>query len=481
MRRVDRHGDFDEALQGAMREAAAAFGDARVLVEKYVTAPRHVEIQVFADQQGNCIHLYERDCSLQRRHQKVIEEAPAPGMTEPVRRAMGEAAVAAALAAGYVGAGPVEFIAAGADGLRPDDFWFMEMNTRLQVEHPVTEAVTGLDLVEWQFRIAAGEPLPLAQDDVPLSGHAVEARLYAEDPARGFVPSTGRLAALELPHGEGIRVDSGVEAGMTISPFYDPMIAKLIAHGEDRAQALDRLAAALDATLVAGTRSNAGFLAALCRSPEFRAGRFDTGFIERNLAALVPAADAPDRPAAAAAVALLVKREQKRLAAAAAARGDAPSPWDATDSFGNTAATPVPVLVDGERRIARVTFGAGGPSVTLDGEAAAVDVRLVADGEAVYALRGGRQTVVQPDAGGGPREHAGGDGVVRAPMHGKLLAVLVDKDAAVDKGHRLAVIEAMKMEHTLLAPIAGTITTIAAAAGEQVAEGAVLMVIAAAA
>ena len=294
MRRVDRHADFEDgARRGAMREAKAAFGDERVLIEKYVTAPRHIEMQIFADRHGNAIHLNERDCSLQRRHQKVIEEAPAPGMSAALRASMGEAAVAAAKAAGYEGAGTIEFIADGAGGLKADGFWFMEMNTRLQVEHPVTEAVTGLDLVEWQFRIAAGEKLPLSQAQVPLDGHAVEARLYAEDPERGFLPSTGKLLALQFPQGEGLRIDTGVEAGSEVTPFYDPMIAKLIAHGKSRDEALDRLAAALDKTVVVGPRSNAGFLAALCRADEFRKGNFDTGFIDRHLAALGAVAAGP--------------------------------------------------------------------------------------------------------------------------------------------------------------------------------------------
>ena len=282
MRRVDRHADFDAALESAQREAKSAFGDDRVLIEKYVAAPRHIEMQIFADRHGNAIHLNERDCSLQRRHQKVIEEAPAPGMSAALRAAMGEAAVAAAKAAAYEGAGTVEFIADGSGGLKQGGFWFMEMNTRLQVEHPVTEAITGLDLVEWQFRIAAGEKLPLTQERVPLNGHAVEARLYAEDPERGFLPSTGKILALRFPKAEGLRVDTGVEAGSDVTPFYDPMIAKLIAHGKNRAEALDRLAAALDKTVVIGPHSNASFLAALCRAPGFCAGDFDTGFIDQK-------------------------------------------------------------------------------------------------------------------------------------------------------------------------------------------------------
>ncbi|HKH35191.1 MAG TPA: biotin carboxylase N-terminal domain-containing protein [Beijerinckiaceae bacterium] len=243
MRRVEKAAEFDAALESAQREAAGAFGDPRVLVEKYVLSPRHIEIQVFADGHGNVVHLFERDCSLQRRHQKVIEEAPAPGMTHEMRVVMGKAAVEAARAVGYVSAGTIEFIADGREGLRPDRFWFMEMNTRLQVEHPVTEAITGLDLVELQFRVAAGEKLPFRQDDLAIDGHAVEARLYAEDPEKGFLPSTGRLWALGFPEGEGIRIDTGVQQGDAVTPFYDPMIAKVIAHGASRDEALDRLSA----------------------------------------------------------------------------------------------------------------------------------------------------------------------------------------------------------------------------------------------
>ncbi len=284
MRRVDRGADFADALAGAVREAASAFGGSRVLIEKYVSAPRHIEIQVFADTFGNTIHLGERDCSLQRRHQKVIEETPAPGMTDRLRAKMGAAAVEAARAVGYAGAGTVEFVADGSRGLREDGFWFIEMNTRLQVEHPVTEEVTGLDLVAWQFRVASGERLPLTQSEIRFNGHAVEARVYAEDPENGFLPSTGKIVGLELPR--SVRVDSGVEAGGEVSPFYDAMIAKLIAHGETREAALDRMTQALDETLVAGVRNNVAFLRALCASPEFLQGHFDTGYIDRNLATL---------------------------------------------------------------------------------------------------------------------------------------------------------------------------------------------------
>jgi 3-methylcrotonyl-CoA carboxylase alpha subunit len=481
MRRVDRHAEFDAALAAAMREAKAAFGDERVLIEKYVNAPRHIELQVFADRHGNVIHLNERDCSLQRRHQKVIEEAPAPGMSAQLRARMGEAAVAAAKAAGYEGAGTVEFIADGARGLRPDGFWFMEMNTRLQVEHPVTEAVTGLDLVEWQFRIAAGEKLPLTQAQVPLTGHAVEARLYAEDPERGFLPSTGRLIALKFPQGEGLRVDTGVEEGSEVTPFYDPMIAKLIAHGNSRNEALDRLAGALDKTIVVGPRSNAVFMAALCRAAEFRKGDFDTGFIDRNLAALGAVPQGLDRAAAALGTQKLVERESARIAAVFEREPDAPaSPWDSGDAFQLSGARhlALPILTEGESIVAQVAYGPGGALVAIDGIAPASDAVAVDSGDAIYVLRHGRQTKVSlrdltlDEAG----DDAAG-GLVRAPMHGKVLSVLVEQGARVRRGQRLAIIEAMKMEHTLIAPIDGTVAEIAVAADAQVAEGAKVMVI----
>jgi 3-methylcrotonyl-CoA carboxylase alpha subunit len=481
MRRVDRHADFDAALAAAMREAKAAFGDERVLIEKYVNAPRHIEMQVFADRHGNAIHLNERDCSLQRRHQKVIEEAPAPGMSAQLRAAMGEAAVAAAKAAGYEGAGTVEFIADGTGGLKQDRFWFMEMNTRLQVEHPVTEAVTGLDLVEWQFRIAVGEKLPLKQEQVKLDGHAVEARLYAEDPERGFLPSTGRLIALKFPQGEGLRVDTGVEEGSEVTPFYDPMLAKLIAHGNSRHEALDRLAGALDNTIVVGPRSNAGFLAALCRAEGFRKGDFDTGFIDRNLAALGAVPQGLDRAAAALGTQKLVERESARIAAVFEREPDAPaSPWDSGDAFQLSGARrlALPILAEGESIVAQVAYGPGGALVAIDGIAPASDAVALDAGDAVYVLRHGRQTKVSlRDLS---LDETGDDatgGLVRAPMHGKVLALLVEQGARVRRGQRLAIIEAMKMEHTLTAPIDGTVAEIAVVADAQVAEDAKVMVI----
>jgi 3-methylcrotonyl-CoA carboxylase alpha subunit len=474
MRRVEKHADFDAALGSARREAASAFADDRVLIEKFVAAPRHIELQVFADNHGNAIHLNERDCSLQRRHQKVIEEAPAPGMTAELRAAMGEAAVSAAKAVGYSGAGTVEFIADGAGGLKAGGFWFMEMNTRLQVEHPVTEAITELDLVEWQFRVAAGERLPLKQGEVPLKGHAVEARLYAEDPEHGFLPSTGTLFALDLPRGEGLRVDSGIERGGTVTPFYDPMIAKVIAHAPTRAEALEKLAAALDGAVAAGPRTNIPFLSKLLRADDFRKGAFDTGFIDRNLAAL----GAEPQPLDTAAVAFAVDMMLRRSTNVDADADAPPSPWDDGDAFQVSGRRELtwPVVADGERKVAQIVYDRSGLAVTVDGVAPAANAIGIQAGNAILALRGGRQTKVEPqDFAADDSAHGSGGGVVRAPMHGKVLAIFVDKDAEVTKGQRVAIIEAMKMEHTLMAPIDGVVTEIAAAANSQLAEGAKIL------
>jgi 3-methylcrotonyl-CoA carboxylase alpha subunit len=477
LRRVDKHAEFEAALEGAIREAEAAFGSSRVLIEKYVTAPRHIEIQIFADSHGNAIHLGERDCSLQRRHQKVIEEAPAPGMTAALRARMGAAAVEAARAAGYVGAGTVEFIADGTYGLQADAFWFIEMNTRLQVEHPVTEAITGLDLVEWQFRVAAGDKLPLQQADVRLDGHAVEARVYAEDPAGGFLPSTGRIVALELPG--DIRVDAGVEAGGEVTPYYDAMIAKLITHAPTREAALKRLANALDRTVIAGPRSNVAFLAALSCADEFRAGKVDTGFIDRNLAALGAVPQKLDAAAAAAGVAQLLGGDDAS-APAEEELAEPDSPWAATDGFqlGATRALVVPVTIDGEAAVATVTYGGAGARVTIKGTTPATDARVFQSGDEAYVLRAGRQTRVRlRDFAVAAAAASGGDGVIKAPMHGRVLQIAVAAGETVVAGQRLAVIEAMKMEHTLRAPFPGTVTGISANAGQQVVEGAQIMVI----
>ncbi len=481
MRRVDKHADFDAALASAIREAQSAFGEPGVLIEKCVAHPRHIEMQVFADRHGHVIHLGERDCSLQRRHQKVIEEAPAPGMTPELRAVMGAAAVAAAKAVRYEGAGTVEFIADGANGLNADGFWFMEMNTRLQVEHPVTEAVTGLDLVEWQFRAAAGEPLPLAQEQVPLAGHAVEARLYAENPERGFLPSTGKLIALQFPAEDGLRIDTGVEAGSEVTSFYDPMLAKLIAHAATRGEALDRLADALEKIIVIGPRTNLGFLAALARAPAFRSGDFDTGFIDAHLGELGGGPQALDRAGVALAAQKLLARAHARIAASVEREPDTPvSPWEVADAFqlsGNRKLA-LPLIADGESIMAQISYGARGPLVTVGGAEAAADAFTIAAADAVYVLCHGRQTKVSlrdlalDEAGDQERS-----GLVRAPMHGKVLAILVEQGTPVIRGQRLAIIEAMKMEHTLVAPIDGTVAEIAAAPDAQVAEGAKVMVI----
>jgi 3-methylcrotonyl-CoA carboxylase alpha subunit len=478
LRRVDKHAEFESALEGAIREAEAGFGSSRVLIEKYVAAPRHIEMQIFADSRGNIIHLGERDCSLQRRHQKVIEEAPAPGMTAQLRAQMGGAAVEAARAAGYVGAGTVEFIADGTYGLRADAFWFIEMNTRLQVEHPVTEAVTGLDLVEWQFRVANGDKLPLQQADVRLDGHAVEARVYAEDPANGFLPSTGRIVALELPH--DIRVDSGVEAGGEVTPYYDAMIAKVIAHAPTRKAALERLAAALDRTVIAGPRTNVAFLAALARASEFRDGKVDTGFIDRNLAMLGAVPHKLDHAAAAAGVAQLIGGNDASLPAE---EDGADSPWAATDGFqlGGTRSLAVPVAIDGEHEVATVIYAADGARVAIDGAPPATGARVFQSGDEAYVWHHGRQTRVRiRDFAVTAAAASAGDGVVKAPMHGRVLQVAVAAGETVTAGQRLAVIEAMKMEHTLRAPFAGTVAEVSAGAGQQVVEGAQIMVIEAA-
>jgi 3-methylcrotonyl-CoA carboxylase alpha subunit len=480
MRRVDKHADFDAALEGAVRESQSAFGTGRVLIEKFVTSPRHIEIQVFGDNHGNAVHLGERDCSLQRRHQKVIEEAPAPGMTPELRAAIGKAAVAAAKALDYRGAGTVEFVADGAAGLRANGFWFIEMNTRLQVEHPVTEAITGLDLVEWQFRIAAGEKLPLRQDEIRFEGHAIEARVYAEDPEHGFLPSTGTIVASEFP--DAIRVDSGIETGGEVSPFYDPMIAKLIAYAPTREGALDRLAQALDATVIAGVRTNVLFLANLCRAAPFRQGKVDTGFIDRNLAVLGGVPRGPDWGAAARGAAHLAEM----IAVAQetpAPEADAPedySPWSARDGFqlGGRREISLPILVDGEDVEAVIACANDGPRLTVHGVEPATDVRLFQSGAQVYVLRGGRQTRVRiKDFAASAADAAGGGNVVKAPMHGRVLELLAAIGDRVAFGQRLAVIEAMKMEHTLRAPFAGVVKEVPVSSGAQVIEGAPIMVL----
>jgi 3-methylcrotonyl-CoA carboxylase alpha subunit len=492
MKRVDKALDFDEALASAQREAASSFGDPRVLIEKYVLSPRHIEIQVFGDTKGNVVHLFERDCSLQRRHQKVIEEAPAPGMPAAMRDAMGKAAVEAARAVGYVGAGTVEFIADGSDGLQPDRFWFMEMNTRLQVEHPVTEAITGQDLVEWQLRVASGERLPLLQENLAINGHAVEARLYAEDPEKGFLPSTGKLWALEFGDAEGVRIDTGVAQGAEVSPFYDPMIAKVIAHGATRDEALDRLGEALGKTVVAGPRTNVTFLKALTEAEGFREGDFDTGFIDRNVEALGAVPQPVDGEAVRLGILKLVDSEWSlRTWQEGRRTNENTSPWQHVDGFqlGNARSLTRRYLANGELVEARLAWpgptpGHGNPNVAVrlsGGVSRFLDDYLpvshlpmfMQTPQGLFVIRNGRQTEVRAfDPLDVDLDHLDGGGALKAPMHGKVIQVFVEPGQQVAKGDRIAVIEAMKMEHTLVAPTDGIVTMVAVLAGEQVAEGA---------
>ncbi|ATQ58436.1 acetyl/propionyl/methylcrotonyl-CoA carboxylase subunit alpha [Paracoccus yeei] len=476
MRRVADPADFAAALEGAQREGQSSFGDPAVLIEKYITTPRHIEVQVFGDSHGTIVHLYERDCSLQRRHQKVIEEAPAPDMPPEVRTAMTQAAVQAARAVDYRNAGTVEFIADGSGPLRADGFWFMEMNTRLQVEHPVTEAITGLDLVEWQLRVAAGEPLPLTQDRIGLTGHAFEARIYAEDPARDFLPAPGPLVHVAFP--EGARIDTGVRGGDRISPHYDPMIAKLTTHAATRQQALSALHRALGQTHIAGTATNLGFLQALCRDPDFAAGRMDTGLIGRKQEALTHVPDPDD-------AAFL-------FAALAALNLDPAAPQAGLRLWG-----PASLHVDlahGKERIAR-DLHLLGPGHVAVGDSAFTAVALGADGtararrngrnltarvarrgDAVSVLLDGRITdFARIDPLAVERASGAGDGRIAAPMTGLVRAVPAMAGARVAPGDILVVIEAMKMEHSLRAAGAGTVQAIHCAVGDTVADGALLV------
>jgi 3-methylcrotonyl-CoA carboxylase alpha subunit len=491
MRRVDKAGDFAAALTGAKREALGAFGDDRVLIEKYVSAPRHVEIQVFADGHGNAIHLNERDCSIQRRHQKVIEEAPAPGMTPAMRAAMGAAAVKAALAVGYAGAGTVEFIVDASEGLRADRFWFMEMNTRLQVEHPVTEAVTGLDLVELQVRVAAGEELPLTQADVRLDGHAFEVRLYAEEPERGFLPSTGRLSVWQPPG--GARVDTGVAEGDEVTPYYDPMIAKIIVHAEDRSRALTALAGVLDDTRVAGVKTNLAFLGRLVRAPDFAAGTFDTGFVEAHAADLLTTPPVDKAALVVAAVSQLTRRA--RLGTEMHSPWQDLSAWRLLDDTVDTVAFTVgedrhDVMVRRtatDRFVVQVLGGSHDVQVRVDDsrrlelllDGTPVRANVVAEGAGVAVLRAGRTDRLVPldrlDFG---TVEDGAAGPLQAPLPGRVVQVLALADAEVSKGQALVVIEAMKMEHTIAAPVAGRVAAVHVAVGDQVKEKAPLVTLA---
>jgi len=453
MRRVDEAAGFDDALDSAKREAASAFGDDRVLIEKYILSPRHIEVQVFGDSHGNVVHLFERDCSLQRRHQKVIEEAPAPGMDAETREAVCGAAVRAAQAVNYEGAGTIEFIADASEGLRADRIWFMEMNTRLQVEHPVTEEITGQDLVEWQLRVASGEKLPKAQDELSINGHAIEARLYAEDPAKGFLPSVGKLEHFVLPE-DWARIDTGVEAGGVVSAFYDPMIAKLIVHETDRHGAIEDLWEACTDVEIWPVRTNAQFLGQICLDQQFRSGHIDTSFIEKRLDRLAGDGSVPEPVWQAAANYLAWpdggsnEREHDQLTGF---RLNAPH---------NTRVT---LTHRGETRNLIADWNRewhGFPTMNGDTFLVSWDGQTY---EFTLAARGTGTT------------HGLHDGEIEAPMPGKVTAVEVVAGEKVAKGQRLLTLEAMKMEHALTAPFDGTISQLSASAGAQVTEGQLLV------
>jgi 3-methylcrotonyl-CoA carboxylase alpha subunit len=489
MRIVDKSDEFADALASCKREAASSFGDERVLVEKYLVRPRHIEIQMFADMHGNCVYLFERDCSAQRRHQKVLEEAPAPGMTPQRRAQMGKAAVDAARAVGYVNAGTVEFIAS-QDGA----FYFMEMNTRLQVEHPVTEMITGLDLVEWQLRVAGGEPLPLAQEQLSIRGHALEARIYAEDPGKGFLPSTGRLVHLAPPpESLHVRVDTGVEEGDEITPYYDPMIAKLIVWDETRNRAIARMLQALAQYRIVGVANNVEFLARLVACPAFAHADIDTGMIQREREYLLPKqADAPADAYLVAALATLL-REEERARLEAARDVDPHSPWHLRDGFrlnssgerklifryGEGEKSVVVGYADGAYRleldgISTLARGELGPNATLrvDLGGMRVDATVVVAGEKRHVFLHGRSyqfSRVDPLYFSG--EGSGPEGGLVAPMPGRIVALLVEPGASVTKGTPLLILEAMKMEHTITAPAAGKVKALRFAMGNQVTEG----------
>ncbi len=474
MRLVETSAEFSEALQSARSEAKTAFGNSDVLVEKFVTNPRHIEIQVFGDSHGDAVHLFERDCSLQRRHQKVIEEAPAPDMPDTVRAAMGEAAVRAAKAIGYAGAGTVEFIVDGSGPLREDGFWFMEMNTRLQVEHPVTEAITGQDLVEWQLRVAQGEPLPLAQEDLSINGWAFEARIYAEDAGKGFLPSIGTLSHLKFPN--TARADTGVRAGDAITPHYDPMIAKLVVHGPTRQAALGKLTAALAATEVAGCTTNIGFLSALSQHEGFAKGDVDTGLIARDQQALV----AQEEPTA----------QAWAVAAAALSTTDKPQ-----TNRGFTLWSPLSRSIhvacqDDQKEVVLQYFSDSKTRAVVDEQTMELDTQ---SGWKVDGVKPAFK-VVRHEQGvslfGANTLHFslvdlldraatvdGGAGTIVAPMPGSVKDVMVAKGDSVTAGDTLMILEAMKMEHRLTAPFDGTVAELNANAGGQVSDGTILAVV----
>ena len=476
MKRADGADELPAAVAAAKREAAAAFGNEAVVVEKLIDDPRHVEIQVFADSHGNVVHIYERDCSLQRRHQKLVEEAPAPGMQADVRDAITSAAVSATSAVGYEGAGTVEFIADASDGLRSDRFWFLEMNTRLQVEHPVTEEVTGIDLVEWQFRVAAGERIPVKQEFIGLNGHAIEARLYAEDPANGFLPSPGRIALARFPDAKGVRVDRGVRSGSQVPSEYDPLIAKIIASGKTRENARLRLVEALDSTRVAGVRTNRTFLRELVRTDAFTTGQMTTGTVDR-------AGD----------LVVVPSPNQEILAIAAVVSAGIPevNNWASGFTLWQPLSRRVVLIVDGSERQLSVSFTSTGECTVHDGSESA-RVRAVSgdcwdvNGLPIdaIALRSGNFVRVHgkhdwqfelPVPADPDRDDNASLVDVRAPMTGRIVSVLVQPGDRVGAGSCLATMEAMKMEHSLEAAQDSMVTSVMCKVGRQVREGELLV------
>ncbi len=495
MRIVRRELDLADMIKAARREAASAFGDDRIIMEKYLRQPRHIEVQVFLDNAGEGVYLFERDCSIQRRHQKIVEEAPAPRLDDEKRAAFGDTALQAAKAIGYVGAGTVEFIVDAAG-----NFYFMEMNTRLQVEHPVTEFITGHDLVEWQIRVAAGEPLPARQDDLSINGHAIEARIYAEDPDRQFTPSVGRIVHMRMPaETDGVRVDTGVREGDAVSPYYDPMIAKLVVWDVDRAAAVRRMRSALDECQIVGVRTNIAFLSAVVRHGNFASGEIDTGFVDRFREELLPEpTPVSDRVLALAGLDILLRREDARRRTAEAT-GDPYSPWHAANAWRlNGAAIETLHFLDGETAIAvsvRHTgsgyeFGLPGGAMTVSGrrgddlvadlDGVKLGANVVPHGDALTVHLQGvarRLTVVDPLAVEDLAESA--DGRMTAPMPGKVTQVSVEDGAVVKRGAPLLVLEAMKMEHTIAAPADGKVEKVNFGVGDWVEEGSVLVAFAA--
>jgi 3-methylcrotonyl-CoA carboxylase alpha subunit len=491
MRIVEHAGALESAVASAQREAASSFGDGRLLIEKYLPCPRHIEIQVFADGRGQTVYLFERDCSIQRRYQKVIEEAPAPGMEPQRRRAMGEAACAAARAVGYVNAGTVEFLADG------DAFYFMEMNTRLQVEHPVTEFITGQDLVEWQFRVAAGESLPCTQEQLAIHGHAIEARIYAEDPAHDFRPSIGVLTHVKPPaHSDYVRVDSGVRSGDAISIHYDPMIAKLIVWDRDRASAVQRLHRALTEYEVTGVTTNIAFLSRIAAHPAYGAGKLDTAFIGRHSADLFPPAEAATREVLAAAILRILDDERREAESRAAVSADRWSPWNQRSAWRmNGSGYQDVVFQDGESKaLVRIYPQAdGGVRAVLAGyemhlrrsenavwiDGVKTQANVIRRGDRLTVIAGGithELRVIDALAPRGEEEEA--EGSLVAPMPGRIIQVLTAPGDEVKRGAALVVLEAMKMEYTITAPADGKIELIRYAAGDIVNEGAELIVFA---